>query len=83
MLADQERPAEPVRFMIGIFLLKHTYALSDKRVWNRWVHDPYFQDFNGGAVLGSVTARLTLLPHIDFQPVRATGRERFSWPKNV
>ena len=27
--SDEGRPAEPVRFMIGMFLLKHTYALSD------------------------------------------------------
>ena len=40
--SDQGRPAEPVRFMIGMFLLKHTYALSDEQVWERWVQDPYF-----------------------------------------
>jgi len=45
--ADTGRPAEPVRFMIGMFLLKHTYALSDEQVWERWVHDPYFQYFTG------------------------------------
>ncbi len=45
--SDQGRPAEPVRFMIGMFMLKHTYALSDEQVWERWVHDPYFQYFTG------------------------------------
>lgn len=45
--SDQGRPAEPVRFMVGMFLLKHTYALSDEQVWERWVHDPYFQYFTG------------------------------------
>ncbi len=45
--SDQGRPAEPVRFMIGMFLLKHTYALSDEQIWDRWVHDPYFQYFTG------------------------------------
>ncbi|HEB86044.1 MAG TPA: transposase, partial [Gammaproteobacteria bacterium] len=45
--SDQGRPAEPVRFMIGMFLLKHTYALSDEQVWDRWVNDPYFQYFTG------------------------------------
>jgi len=45
--ADKGRPAEPVRFMIGMLLLKHTYALSDEEVWERWVHDPYFQYFTG------------------------------------
>jgi IS5 family transposase len=45
--SDQGRPAEPVRFMIGMFLLKHTYTLSDEQVWDRWVQDPYFQYFTG------------------------------------
>ncbi len=45
--SDHGRPAEPVRFMIGMFLLKHTYALSDEQVWDRWVQDPYFQYFTG------------------------------------
>ncbi len=43
----QGRPAEPVRFMLGMFLLQHTYALSDEQVWERWVQDPYFQYFTG------------------------------------
>ena len=47
--SDQGRPAEPVRFMLGMFLLKHTYALSDEQVWDRWVQDPYFQYFTGEA----------------------------------
>jgi IS5 family transposase len=45
--SDHGRPAEPVRFMIGMFLLKHTYGLSDEQVWDRWVQDPYFQYFTG------------------------------------
>ena len=45
--SDQGRPAEPVRFMLGMFMLKHTYGLSDEQVWDRWVHDPYFQYFTG------------------------------------
>ncbi len=45
--SDNGRPAEPVRFMIGMFLLKHTFGLSDEQVWDRWVHDPYFQYFTG------------------------------------
>ena len=47
--SDQGRPAEPVRFMIGMFMLKATYALSDEQVWDRWVQDPYFQHFTGEA----------------------------------
>jgi len=45
--SDQGRPAESVRFMIGMFLLKHTYSLSDEQTWDRWVQDPYFQYFTG------------------------------------
>jgi IS5 family transposase len=47
--SDQGRPGEPVRFMLGMFMLKHTYKLSDEQVWDRWVHDPYFQYFTGEA----------------------------------
>jgi len=45
--SDQGRPGEPVCFMLGMFILKHTYGLSDEQVWDRWVHDPYFQYFTG------------------------------------
>ncbi len=27
--SDKGRPAEPVRLMVGMFMLKHTYRLSD------------------------------------------------------
>lgn len=47
LFSDQGRPAEPTRFMIGMFLLKHIYNLSDEQVWDRWVYDPYFQYFTG------------------------------------
>ena len=45
--SEHGRPGEPVRFMIGMFILKHTYGLSDEGIWNRWVNDPYFQYFTG------------------------------------
>ena len=35
------------RFMIGLLLLKHIYALSDEDVCERWVENPYFQFFTG------------------------------------
>ena len=41
------RPGTETRFMIGILLLKQIYGLSDEGVWERWVHDPYFQHFTG------------------------------------
>ena len=37
--------------MIGMFMLKHTYGLSDEQLWERWVHDPYFQYFTGEEAL--------------------------------
>ncbi len=33
--------------MIGILLLKQVSGLSDEGVWERWVHDSYFQNFTG------------------------------------
>jgi IS5 family transposase len=41
------RPGIETRFVIGLLLLKHIYALSDEGVCDRWVHDPYFQYFTG------------------------------------
>src|SRR5262249_37177804 len=35
------------QFVIGLFLLKHIYGLSDEGVCERWVYDPYFQHFTG------------------------------------
>jgi hypothetical protein len=31
------------RFVIGLVLRKHIFALSDEEVCERWVYDPYFQ----------------------------------------
>ena len=45
--SEKGRPAEPSRFMIGMFMLKHTYGLSDEQVWDRWMESPYFQYFTG------------------------------------
>jgi len=44
---ENGRPAVPTRFMVGLLLLKHIYALSDEGVCARWVHDPYVQYFTG------------------------------------
>src|SRR3974390_1238243 len=41
------RPGVATRFVIGLLLLKHIYALSDEGVCERWVYDPYFQYFTG------------------------------------
>jgi len=41
------RPATETRFMVGLLILKHMFALSDQGVCERWVYDPYFQYFTG------------------------------------
>ncbi len=41
------RPATETRFMVGLLILKHMFALSDEEVCERWVYDPYFQHFTG------------------------------------
>ena len=47
LYSDHGRPAVPTRFMIGLLLLKHIYALSDEDVCERWIENPYFQFFTG------------------------------------
>jgi IS5 family transposase len=45
--SDKGRPAVESRFMVGLLLLKHIYDLSDERVCERWVENPYYQYFTG------------------------------------
>ena len=45
--SDQGRPGTEVRFMLGLFVLKHIHGLSDEEVCARWVENPYFQYFTG------------------------------------
>jgi IS5 family transposase len=47
LYSDKGRPGIETRFVIGLLLLKYIYGLSDERVCERWVHDPYFQHFTG------------------------------------
>jgi transposase, IS5 family len=47
--SDKGRPATETRFMVGLLILKHMFALSDEGVCERWVYDPYFQHFTGEA----------------------------------
>jgi IS5 family transposase len=49
LYSDQGRPGIETRFVIGLFLLKHIFALSDEEISERWVYDPYFQCFTGEA----------------------------------
>ena len=43
--SEAGRPGLPTRFMVGLLLLKQTYALSDEQVCDRRVSDAYFQYF--------------------------------------
>lgn len=47
LYSDQGRPGIATRFVLGLLLLKHIFALSDEEVCERWVYDPYFQYFTG------------------------------------
>lgn len=41
------RPAKPIRLMVGLMILKQIENLSDERVVEAWVANPYFQAFCG------------------------------------
>jgi IS5 family transposase len=47
LYSENGRPGIESRFVIGLLLLKHIFALSDEEVCERWVYDPYFQYFTG------------------------------------
>jgi Transposase domain (DUF772). len=45
--AETGRRAKPVRLMLGLLLLKHLENLSDERLVQKWVQNPYYQAFCG------------------------------------
>jgi len=45
---ESGRPGLPVRLMVGLHYLKHTYSLSDEAAVAGWVENPYWQYFCGG-----------------------------------
>src|SRR5262249_29365076 len=47
LYSDTGRTGIATSFVIGLFLLKHIYGLSDEGVCERWVYDAYFQHFTG------------------------------------
>ena len=47
LYSEKGRPGIETRFVIELFLLKHSFGLSDDGVCDRWVCDPYFQYFTG------------------------------------
>ena len=44
---DQGTPGKPIRFMVGLLILKQLHDLSDDVVVDQWVQNPYFQFFTG------------------------------------
>ena len=47
--SNKGQPAMPIRLMIGSLLLKRIYNLSDERLCEAWIRDPYMQYFCGMA----------------------------------
>ena len=47
LYAQLGRPAKPIRLMVGLLLLKQLENLSDERVVEAWVQNPYYQAFCG------------------------------------
>ena len=45
--SQEGRPGLSTRFMVGLLMLQHIFNLSDEKVCERWVYDPYFQYFTG------------------------------------
>lgn len=44
------RPGLPIRLHVGLQMLKHMYALSDREILDRWVENPYWQHFCGEVI---------------------------------
>jgi len=44
------RPGLPIRLHVGLQLLMHMYALSDRDILDRWVENPYWQQFCGEVI---------------------------------
>lgn len=47
LYAEEGRPGIPIRLMVGLHYLKHTFNESDESVVARWVENPYWQYFCG------------------------------------
>ena len=45
--ASVGRPAKPVRLLVGLLLLKQIENMSDERIVEAWVQNPYYQAFCG------------------------------------
>lgn len=47
LYSEAGRPGIPIRLMVGLHYLKHTYDLSDEEVVAQWAENPYWQYFCG------------------------------------
>ncbi|WP_237559856.1 IS5 family transposase [Desulfohalovibrio reitneri] len=47
LYSEYGRPAKPIRLMVGLMILKQLENLSDERVIEAWVRNPYYQAFCG------------------------------------
>ena len=47
LCSEHGRPAKPIRLMVGLMILKQLENLSDERVIEAWVQNPYYQAFCG------------------------------------
>lgn len=47
LYSEEGRPGIPIRLMVGLHYLKHTYNLSDEEVVAQWAENPYWQYFCG------------------------------------
>ena len=41
------QPPRPIRLMVGLLMLQHTFKESDEQVIKKWVENPYWQYFCG------------------------------------
>ena len=44
---NKGRPGKPIRLLVGLHYLKHTYNESDESVVERFIENPYWQYFCG------------------------------------
>jgi len=44
------RPSIPIRLMASLLILKQIYSLSDEKIIEEWIQNPYYQYFSGEEV---------------------------------
>lgn len=51
LYSEKGRPGIPIRLLVGLTYLGHSYGISDEEVVKRWVENPYWQYFCGESYL--------------------------------